>query len=56
VGGLDDSFFLYVEEVDWCYRMRKAGWRLVFTPNAEVVHLSSGPLTANPTLCVHLRF
>jgi GT2 family glycosyltransferase len=38
VGGFDESFFLYEEDVDLCVRLRRAGWRLVFTPAAEVVH------------------
>ncbi|HEY4977271.1 MAG TPA: glycosyltransferase family 2 protein [Gaiellaceae bacterium] len=39
VGGLDERFFLFSEEVDWCYRFRQAGWKVVFTPTAEVVHV-----------------
>jgi len=39
VGGLDERFFLFSEEVDWCYRFRQAGWRIVFSPAAEVVHV-----------------
>jgi len=39
VGGLDERFFLFSEEVDWCYRFRQAGWKVVFTPAAEVVHV-----------------
>lgn len=38
VGGFDEAFFLYEEDVDLCIRLRKAGWRIVFTPAAEVVH------------------
>jgi GT2 family glycosyltransferase len=39
VGGLDERFFLFSEEVDWCYRFRQAGWKILFTPAAEVVHV-----------------
>jgi GT2 family glycosyltransferase len=39
VGGFDESFHMYFEEVDLCYRMREAGWETRFTPAAEVVHL-----------------
>jgi N-acetylglucosaminyl-diphospho-decaprenol L-rhamnosyltransferase len=39
VGGFDERFFLFSEEVDWCYRLRQAGWKVVFTPAAEVVHV-----------------
>jgi len=38
VGGFDESFFLYEEDVDLCLRVRRAGWRVVFTPAAQVVH------------------
>ena len=38
VGGFDEGFFLYEEDVDLCLRLRLAGWRLLFTPEAEVVH------------------
>ncbi len=38
VGGFDEGFFLYEEDVDLCVRLRAAGWRIVFTPAAEIVH------------------
>jgi len=39
VGILDEQFFMYAEETDWCYRFKKAGWKVLFTPEAEIVHL-----------------
>ncbi|HPC94153.1 MAG TPA: glycosyltransferase family 2 protein [Sedimentisphaerales bacterium] len=39
VGTLDEGFFMYAEETDWCYRFRQAGWKVLFTPTAEIVHL-----------------
>lgn len=39
IGGLDESFFLFLEETDWCLRARRAGARVVFVPAATVVHL-----------------
>lgn len=38
IGPLDERFFMYFEEVDFCYRAKKAGWRIRFTPAAQVVH------------------
>jgi hypothetical protein len=38
VGGFDERFFLYEEDADLCRRLRAAGWRVVFTPEAEVRH------------------
>ena len=39
VGWLDEDFFIYVEEVDWARRIRKAGWEIWCVPAAEIVHL-----------------
>jgi GT2 family glycosyltransferase len=39
VGPLDERFFLFSEETDWCYRFRQAGWRVLFYPGAECVHV-----------------
>jgi N-acetylglucosaminyl-diphospho-decaprenol L-rhamnosyltransferase len=42
VGPADESFFLFSEEVDWCYRFRQAGWKVFFFPGAEVTHVGGG--------------
>lgn len=39
VGGLDEAFFVFSEDVDLCYRMRAAGWKVAFVPDAEFVHV-----------------
>jgi len=39
IGFLDDHYFLYFEEIDYCLTARRAGWDVVFYPYAEVVHL-----------------
>jgi GT2 family glycosyltransferase len=39
VGLLDERFFLYTEDVDFCASVRAAGWKVLFTPAAEIVHL-----------------
>jgi len=38
VGGLDEAFFMYGEDLDWCYRIRSAGWKVAYVPGAEIVH------------------
>jgi GT2 family glycosyltransferase len=38
VGGFDEQFFLYEEDVDLCVRVRAAGWSIIFTPRVEVMH------------------
>lgn len=42
VGGLDESYFFFLEETDWCLRMRKAGWVVLHVPGAEALHLQGG--------------
>ena len=39
VGLLDEDYFLFSEETDWCYRFHQAGWEIVFYPGAECVHV-----------------
>jgi GT2 family glycosyltransferase len=46
-GGFDETIFLYGEELEWCARLRRGGWRIGLEPEVEVVHegrASSGPL------------
>lgn len=38
IGLLDEQFFMYYDEVDWCCRMKAAGWRIFYVPEAQVVH------------------
>jgi hypothetical protein len=38
VGGMDERFFMYGEEVEWCHRIRQAGWSIVYHPGAEILH------------------
>jgi N-acetylglucosaminyl-diphospho-decaprenol L-rhamnosyltransferase len=38
VGELDEGFFMYSEEVDWCRRIKQAGWRVVYYPDARIIH------------------
>jgi len=38
VGLLDEGYFMLFEEVDWCYRIKQAGWEIWFTPSATVIH------------------
>ena len=38
-GPFDEGYFMYVEDVDLCTRLRRRGWRVLFTPEVEVVHV-----------------
>ncbi len=48
VGGLDESFFMYGEDMDWSYRFRKAGWRSVFCAESAAVHYGGASSAAAP--------
>lgn len=41
-GGFDKDFFMYFEEVELCYRVGKAGYKIVSVPSAEIIHLQGG--------------
>jgi GT2 family glycosyltransferase len=43
----DESFFMYLEDVDLCARVRELGYRILFTPDAEIVHLKGKSVEAN---------
>ena len=59
VGLFDEDFFMFSEEVDWMTRFRRAGWRVLFFPGAEVVHVggaSHGGRIYVENLRGHLRW
>jgi N-acetylglucosaminyl-diphospho-decaprenol L-rhamnosyltransferase len=41
IGGFDERFFMYVEDVEWCWRARKKGWEVWFDPSAVVRHVGN---------------
>jgi GT2 family glycosyltransferase len=49
VGLLDEDFFMYGEDMDWCKRFYDAGWRIVFEPEAASIHYGGGSAEQAPT-------
>jgi len=48
VGGFDEEFFMYCEEVDLCYRLHRAGWEVHVSPLAEVTHVGGASTQQQP--------
>ncbi len=42
VGLLDEDFFMYGEDIDWCYRFKQAGWKVVYHGDAIITHFKGG--------------
>ena len=38
VGLMDESYFMYGDDIDWCYRIKQAGWKIYYLPEAEIIH------------------
>jgi GT2 family glycosyltransferase len=38
VGLLDEDYFMYGEDIDWCFRIRQAGWKIMFNPTVSILH------------------
>ena len=49
VGFMDERFFVYYEDVDWCFRAMQAGWRVVFWPAPKVLHHGGGSANSHYT-------
>jgi hypothetical protein len=47
-GLLDEQFFLYFEDVDWCLRIRRQGWRVYYVPQVAIIHAGGRSLARNP--------
>lgn len=56
VGVMDERFFMYAEETDWCYRFREEGWDVTFTPAGQIIHLGGQSTAKKPVaMIVQLR-
>lgn len=46
-GPFDESFWMYCEEIEWCWRLRRHGWRIAYLPDAEIVHHEGASTSQN---------
>lgn len=54
LGGFDTSFFMYAEELDLCFRLRLAGYPILMTPAAEIIHLVGGGNAMSPSRILNI--
>ncbi len=48
VGLMDETFFMYGEDLDWCYRIKMAGWKVYYNPAVTVLHIKRASSQRNP--------
>lgn len=56
VGGFDERFFLYFEEIDWCRRARERGWRIRYLPEVAARHQVGGSSAGAPAAAAGARY
>ena len=56
IGGLDDSFFAHMEEIDLCWRLKNAGYKIYCCPQSVVYHIGGGTLPKNSPRKTYLNF
>ena len=55
-GGLDDDFFAHMEEIDFCWRLKNEGYKIMFTPLSKVYHVGGGTLPKQSPRKTYLNF
>jgi N-acetylglucosaminyl-diphospho-decaprenol L-rhamnosyltransferase len=53
IGGFDERYFMYVEDMDLCFRLRKAGWRTIFEPTATIMHVGGRSSRRRPVRSIY---
>jgi len=48
IGLLDDKYFMHCEDLDWCMRFRRAGWKILFIPHIKILHYKGVCSNQNP--------
>lgn len=55
IGGFDEGYFMYSEELDLCRRIKQAGWQIVYEPNVQIIH-HEGKSSEQNVAVRHIRF
>ncbi|RSK28664.1 glycosyltransferase family 2 protein [Bacillus sp. HMF5848] len=53
VGLLDETFFMYGEDIDWCYRIKEAGWDIYYYPKTHIIHYKGASSRKKPKKIVY---
>jgi GT2 family glycosyltransferase len=48
IGLLDEQFWMYAEDIDWAYRIKQAGWKILYYPSVTVLHVKRAASRMNP--------
>ena len=48
VGKMDEDYFLHCEDLDWCMRFRRNGWKILFVPDVKIIHFQGTCSKSNP--------
>ncbi len=56
MGGLDSDFFAHMEEIDFCWRLKHVGYKIMYCPHSEVYHIGGGTLPKNSPRKTYLNF
>lgn len=55
-GGLDNDFFAHMEEIDFCWRLKNEGYKVMYCPDSKVFHVGGGTLPKNNSKKTYLNF
>ena len=56
LGGLDDDFFAHMEEIDLCWRLKNAGYKIMYCPDSKIYHIGGGTLPKSSARKTYLNF
>jgi len=53
IGLLDEDYFMYGEDIDWCYRIKQKGWKIIYFPKAVITHYKGGSSKKKKTKLIY---